>query len=77
MILVAMLAVPFVGALLTMLSPTGSAPRLTRLARLHGLFFSAATLVITLVVAATFDYGRRGAQCGAHAWWVHRQGRAA
>ena len=37
MILVALLAVPFIGALLTLISPTGSPPRLTRLARLHGL----------------------------------------
>jgi NADH-quinone oxidoreductase subunit M len=69
MILVALLAVPFIGALLTLISPAGSPPRLTRLARLHGLFFSAATLVIALVAAATFDYGRRGAQLGVdHAW---------
>ncbi|MCW2859026.1 MAG: proton-translocating NADH-quinone oxidoreductase, chain, partial [Actinoallomurus sp.] len=69
MILAAMLAVPFLGALLTLFTPAGSPPRLTRLARLHGLFFSAVTLMLTLVAAMTFDYGRRGAQLGVdHAW---------
>jgi NADH-quinone oxidoreductase subunit M len=69
MILAAMLAVPFLGALLTLISPSGSAPCLTRLARLHGLFFSAVTLVLTLVAAMAFDYGRRGPQLGLdHTW---------
>ncbi|GLY78785.1 complex I subunit 4 family protein [Actinoallomurus iriomotensis] len=69
MILTAMLVVPFVGAVLTLFSPGGSPPRLTRLARLHGLFFSAVTLVLAVVAAATFDYGRRGPQLGFdHTW---------
>jgi NADH:ubiquinone oxidoreductase subunit 5 (subunit L)/multisubunit Na+/H+ antiporter MnhA subunit len=69
MILAAMLAVPFLGALLTLFTPAGSPPRLIRLARLHGLFFSAVTLMLTLVAAMAFDYGRRGPQLGVdHAW---------
>lgn len=69
MILAATLAVPLLGALLTLIPPSGSAPRQTRLARLHGLFFSAVTLVLTLVAAVAFDYGRRGPQLGLdHAW---------
>jgi NADH-quinone oxidoreductase subunit M len=69
MILAAMLAVPFLGALLTLFTPAGSPPRLIRLARLHGLFFSAVTLMLTLVAAMTFDYGRRGPQLGVdHVW---------
>ncbi len=69
MILVAMVAVPLLGALLTLLSPSGSSRRTTRLARLLGLVASAATLVLALVAAATFDYGRRGQQLGVdHAW---------
>jgi NADH-quinone oxidoreductase subunit M len=70
MILAAMLAVPFIGALLTLLSPGGSAPRLTRLARLHGLFFSGVTLILTLVAAMAFDYGRRGPQLGIDRSWA-------
>jgi NADH-quinone oxidoreductase subunit M len=70
MILVAMLAVPFLGALLTLISPGGSRPRLIRLARLHGLFFSAVTLVLALVAAVAFDYGRRGQQLGVNHTWA-------
>jgi NADH-quinone oxidoreductase subunit M len=70
MILTAMLAVPFVGALLTLFSPGGSRPRLTRLARLHGLFFSGVTLVLAVVAAARFDYGRSGPQLGLDRVWA-------
>ncbi|MGH3375009.1 MAG: complex I subunit 4 family protein [Actinoallomurus sp.] len=70
MILAAMLAVPFLGALLTLISPSGSGPRLTRLARLHGLVFSAITLVLALVAATVFDYGRRGPQLGVDRAWA-------
>ncbi len=69
MILGAILAVPFLGALLTLIPPGGFPARQIRLARLHGLFFSAATLVLTVVAAAVFDYGRRGPQLGLdHPW---------
>jgi NADH-quinone oxidoreductase subunit M len=69
MIVSAMLAVPLIGAVLTLFSPAGSPPAVTRLARLHGLFFSGVTLVLALVAAAAFDYGRRGPQLGVdHAW---------
>ncbi|GAB2813124.1 NADH-quinone oxidoreductase subunit M [Actinoallomurus bryophytorum] len=69
MILVAMLAVPFLGALLTLISPGGSQPRLIRLARLHGLLFSGLTLVLAIVAAVAFDYGHRGPQLGVdHEW---------
>ena len=70
MILVAMLAVPFLGALLTLITPGGSQPRLIRLARLHGLFFSAVTLVLALVAAVAFDYSRRGQQLGVNHTWA-------
>jgi NADH-quinone oxidoreductase subunit M len=70
MILAAMLAVPFLGALLTLISPSGSVPRQTRLARLHGLFFSALTLALALVAAVAFDYGRRGPQLGVDRAWA-------
>ena len=70
MILAAMLAVPFLGALLTLLAPSGSAPRQILLARLHGLFFSGVTLALALVAAVAFDYGRRGPQLGVDRAWA-------
>jgi NADH-quinone oxidoreductase subunit M len=70
MILTAMLAVPLLGALLTLVTPPGSPRRLARLARLHGLVVSAVTLVLTLVAAATFDHGRRGPQLGVDRTWA-------
>jgi NADH-quinone oxidoreductase subunit M len=70
MILAAMLAVPFLGALLTLIPPSGSAPRQTWLARLHGLFFSGVTLVLALAAAVAFDYGHRGPQLGVDRTWA-------
>ena len=69
MILTALVAVPLFGALLTLVSPSGSPRRLARLARLHGLVVSGVTLVLALVAAVAFDYGKRGTQLGVdHAW---------
>jgi NADH-quinone oxidoreductase subunit M len=70
MILVAILAVPFLGALLTLVSPAGTPRRLTRLARLHGLIVSAITLALTVAAAVVFDYGRKGPQLGIDRTWA-------
>ncbi len=69
MILTALVAVPLVGALLALLSPPGSPRRLARLARLLGLGTSGLTLILALVAAVAFDYGKRGPQLGVdHVW---------
>ncbi|MFC5833703.1 complex I subunit 4 family protein [Nonomuraea insulae] len=53
-ILVALLAVPLLGALLLLLSPQTLRPVL----RTYGLILSAVTLALSLLLVATFDYGR-------------------
>ncbi len=69
MILTALVAVPLLGALLSLAHPSGSPRRLARLARLQGLVVSGITLVLALVAAVAFDYGKRGPQLGVdHAW---------
>ncbi|MFG1976433.1 NuoM family protein [Nonomuraea fuscirosea] len=51
---VALLAVPLLGALLLLLAPQLLRPRL----RTYGLIFSGLTLALSLLLVATFDYGR-------------------
>jgi NADH-quinone oxidoreductase subunit M len=70
MILMALLAVPLLGALLTLVSPPWSPRRLTRVARLYGLVVSGVTLVLALVAAVVFDYGKRGPQLGVDRTWA-------
>ncbi|GAB3961075.1 NADH-quinone oxidoreductase subunit M [Actinoallomurus acanthiterrae] len=74
MILAAMLAVPFLGALGMLVPLPGSPRRVTRLSRLYGLAVTAVTLALAVVAAAAFDYGRRGPQLGVNVTWARSIG---
>jgi NADH-quinone oxidoreductase subunit M len=74
MILAAMLAVPLLGALGTLVPLPGSPRRVTRLARLYGLAVSGLTLALAVAVAVAFHYGRRGPQLGVNVPWARSIG---
>jgi NADH-quinone oxidoreductase subunit M len=70
LILAAMLAVPFLGALVTLARPAANARRLSKLARLYGIAVSGITLALAVAAAVAFDYGRRGPQLGIDRAWA-------
>lgn len=65
-----MLAVPFLGSLVTLARPMANARRGSKLARLYGIAVSGITLALAVAAAVAFDYGRRGPQLGVDRAWA-------
>jgi NADH-quinone oxidoreductase subunit M len=68
---VALLAVPFAGALALLAPPYRTAPHRGRLLRVHGLAVSGLTFALAVVLAAAFDHGQAARiQFGVDQAWI-------